>query len=375
MPMKRCLSFFMLLMLLFSFCSFASGEAEQPYVISTHKCGREYCYWETPMDITDTEAVWGMLTAPYTIVAGDGREQVYLYEEPDKESTPVGEVTTGTQGVHVLETLDNGWTKVECYSSSFHDSKIGAWNQLVTGYLPTELLVESTPNPSLGLVVDKLNQRLYVFADGQLLDVLAVSTGLPNERQPYNETRSGQYQITSKTGGFMSDNLFCALAFRFNSGDLIHEVPYVERDNGKKNYGYTEPKLGTRASHGCIRVQRKRTPSSMNMSWLWKNLKVGNSILIWEDAPGRSIPYPDPETVLYYRAGDSEFYHRSPKCFNRYKENYPEDTFLYSQLEEESFAGLKMCNYCYPPLRLAEIDAINAAHMPGAAVPAEEPAQ
>ncbi|MBE5777792.1 MAG: hypothetical protein E7331_00475 [Clostridiales bacterium] len=370
--MKRCLSFVLTVLLLLSFCTFASSDDQNGYVISEHRCGREHCYWETPMDITNTEAVWGMLTAPYIMVQGDGREQLYLYSEPDAASTPVGEVTTDTQGVHVLETLDNGWTKVECYSSSFHDSKVGAWNQLVTGYLPTELLVECTPNPSLGLVVDKLNQRLYVFSEGQLLDVLAVSTGLPNEKQPYNETRSGQYRITSKTGGFRSDDLYCALAFRFNSGDLVHEVPYVERDNGKKYYGRTEPKLGTRASHGCIRVQRKRTPSSMNMNWLWKNLKVGNPILIWEDAPGRSIPYPDPETVLYYRAKDSEYYHRSPECFNRYKENFPTDTFLYSQLDEEPFASLTMCNYCYPPLRKGEIDLINQAHLPGASVSTAE---
>ena len=335
------------------------------YVISSHQCGREHCYWETPMDITDTDAIWGMLTAPYITVSGNGTEQAYVYSAPAEDAKPIGELTTATQGVHVLETLDNGWSKVECYSSSFHGSKIEAWNQFITGYILTEKLVEVTPNPSLGIVVDKLTQRAYVFSEGRLLDTLAVSTGLPNAEQPYNETRSGQFQITSKTGGFYSDNLFCALAFRFNGGDLIHEVPYVERDDGYKHYGRTEPKLGTRASHGCIRVQRRRTPNGINMDWMWGNLKVGNSLVVWEDVPGRSIPYPDPDTTLYYYAKKSEFYHRSPDCFNRAKDRPPTDTFLYSQLDDEPFSKLTMCNYCYPPMRMAEIDQINLAHQPG----------
>lgn len=359
---KRILA--LILLLIVTLSSEMVFAEQDSYVISKNKCGNEFCYWETPMDITATEKVWGVLTAPYTIVSGDGREQIYLYAEPSSDSFPVGEVTTGTQGVHVLETLDNGWTLVECYSSSFHGSRIGAWNKLVQGYVPTEKLTTVTPNPSMGLVIDKLTQRMYVFSEGALLDVLAVSTGLANERQPYNETRSGQFQITSKTGGFYSDNLFCPRAFRFNSGDLIHEVPYVERDNGKKYYGTTELKLGSRASHGCIRVQRKRTPSGMNMGWLWERLKVGNPVFIWEDVAGRSISYPDPDTTLYYYANNAQFYHRSPDCFNKAKDCPPTDTFLYSQLDDPEFAALQLCNYCFPPLRKAEIDLINQSHLP-----------
>lgn len=358
--MKRFFSLLLAFLLLSSACN-ALGDG---HVISSHRCGRAFCYWETPMDITNTAAVWGMLTAPFTIVEGNGVTQVYVYSAPSEDAKPIGEVTTGTQAVHVLETLDNGWTQVECYSSSFHGSKIKAWNKLITGYLPTESLIEVTPDPSLCLLVDKLTQQLYVFSEGELLDVLAVSTGLPNESQPYNETRSGQYRVTSKTGGFYSDTLFCALAFRFNGGDLIHEVPYVQRTD-YKYYGRTEPKLRSRASHGCIRVQRKRTPSGMNMNWLWGKLKVGNPIAIWEDAPGRSIPYPDPDTTLYYRAQRSEYYHRSPDCFNKEKDRPPTDTFLYSQLDDEPYNKLQMCTYCFPPLRKAEIDLINQEHLPG----------
>ena len=88
-------------------------------------------YWETPMNIQDTQAVWEMLMSPITVVKGHQKSQQVLYSQPDSTSEPVGDVTRDSQGLHVLETRADGWSLVETYSSSFHDSKIRAWNQLV----------------------------------------------------------------------------------------------------------------------------------------------------------------------------------------------------------------------------------------------------
>ena len=139
-------------------------------------------YWTLPMDITDEEAVWKMLMEPMTVVRiGSGnqeKKQTYLYKEPDENSKKVGVVTRDSQGVRVIEKLDSGWSLVECYSSSFHDTKVKAWNMLVQGYIKTEYLTQVQPNPNLGIVVDKLTQRLYIFQDGKLLTTLLCSTGL-----------------------------------------------------------------------------------------------------------------------------------------------------------------------------------------------------
>ncbi len=106
------------------------------------------------------------------------------------------------------------------------------------------------------------------------MSTLLVSTGLSNAEQPYNETRSGEFLYISATGGFQSDNMFCPRGMKFNDGDLLHEVPYIQRyEGGSKIYSATEPYLGQRASHGCIRVQRKTTPEGINMKWIWDNLK------------------------------------------------------------------------------------------------------
>ena len=69
------------------------------------------------------------------------------------------------------------------------------WNTLVTGYVETKLLKEIRPNQEMGLVVDKLTQRLYVFLEGKLYSTLLVSTGL--SLFVYNSL-SSQYKDTSR---------------------------------------------------------------------------------------------------------------------------------------------------------------------------------
>ena len=178
------------------------------------------------MDYTDEAAVWAMLTAPMTVVKGDGRTQVRIRKEPDSKSAAIGILTRATQGIRVIETLDNGWSLIECYSSSFADNTVKAWNLLVQGYVETNTLttVEWDSNDKYGLVVDKLTQRLYVYEDGHLISTLLVSTGLANAKQPFNETRSGEYIIGSFTGEFTSGNLYCGMGLRYNDGDLLHEA-------------------------------------------------------------------------------------------------------------------------------------------------------
>jgi len=330
-------------------------------------------YWTMPMDITNEAAVWEMLTAPMTVVdtgkKSSEKSQTYLYQEPDKESLKIGVVTCESQGVRVIEHLDNGWSLVECYSSSFHDTKVEAWNLLVSGYLPTEYLKEVKTNPDFGLVVDKLTQRIYVFQEGKLLTTLLCSTGLVmwngKKYQPYNETRSGEFFLMSKVGVLKSDRLLCDMAIRFNDGDMIHEVPHVKNGDGTRNYKSTEPKLGTKCSHGCIRVQRNRTPEGINMAWIYKQVKSGSlvKIAIWEDWQGRQIPVPSGDTVLYYNPDKGQYYHRSSFCYCAQKITFT--PFRYDQLEEEPFSKLEACPYCGPARRVAEIEAVNQQYAAG----------
>ena len=324
-------------------------------------------YWTLPMDITDEEAVWKALTAPITVL-DNGRKnaektQVIIRSEPMDTSDGVGMVTCISQGVHVLERGEE-WSLIECYSSSFHDSAILNWNVLVQGYVPTAYLKEVIPNQEMGLVVDKLTQRLYVFREGKLFSTLSVSTGMANAKQPYNETRSGEFLLVSKVGEFSSDNMKCALALRFNDGDLLHEVPYITGSDGKyKDYSITEPKLGTKASHGCIRVQRQESPEGVNQKWLWNNYKKNTRILIWEDWQGRQIPVPEDDMVLYSLKKKSGYYHTTDQCGTvRGKKT---ETLTYGQLEEEAYRKLKPCPLCAAPGRQDTIQSINTKYAEG----------
>ena len=322
-------------------------------------------YWTLPMDITDEEAVWKALTAPITVL-DNGRKnaekmQVIIHSRPDDESDGIGMATCISQGVHVLERGED-WSLIECYSSSFHDSPVLNWNSLVQGYVPTAYLKEVKPNQELGLVVDKLTQRLYVFRDGKLFSTLLVSTGLSNAKQPYNETRAGEYLLVSKVGEFASDNLRCAMALRFNDGDLLHEVPYIAGDYGK-DYSVNEPKLGTKASHGCIRVQRQASPEGVNQKWLWNNYQKNTRIMIWEDWQGRQIPIPDRNMPLFCVKKRTGSYHTTEQCAAVRGKRTEE--FTYGQLEEDEYRKLRPCPLCAAPSRLEKILITNAVYAEG----------
>ena len=319
--------------------------------------------WTVPMDITDEEAVWQALTAPVTVL-DDGKDkaavrQAVIRKEPDPKSQGIGTVTLASQGVYVLEKGET-WSKIATYSSSFHDSPILNWNALVEGWVETRLLKTVTPNQKMGLVVDKLTQRMYIFREGKLFSTLLVSTGLANARQPYNETRSGEYLLGSSVGGFESDNMYCPRAIRFNDGDLVHEVPYIKRS--VVDYSVTEPRLGSRASHGCIRVQRKLNPEGINHEWLYNNYKMGTKILIWEDWQGRQLPVPGDETVFWHNPRLRDYYHCSDHC--PLLETRTPSEITYGELNGET-NKLRACPACGPAPRRSRIEEINTLYAEG----------
>ena len=325
----------------------------------------EGCYFCTPMNIKDEAAVWKMLTSPMTVVDLDQKRQLVIRSEPNSDSKGVGVITGASQGVHVLEKLDNGWTLVETYSSSFHDSAVKEWNAYVKGYVPSSSLMVKTPSQKYGLLVDKLTQRLYIFKEGKLFSTLLASTGLYNDRQPYNETRAGEFMLISKSGGFKSDNLICPLGIRYNGGDLLHEVPHVLNGDGSKNLRNTEPKLGTRASHGCIRTQRLKSPEGVNMQWIWNNVPVGKNgakLVIWEDFQGRYMETPSDDTPLYYNAKGGSYYHTDEMCPTVRDQYLPLDAFTYGELENDAFKDLLPCRGCGTVDRVAHIEKINSEH-------------
>ena len=334
-------------------------------------------FWSMEVGNYDWQAIWQVMTAPMTVVKGTGKQaerQTYkLRGTPDSKGEIIGLVTCETQGVNVLERLENGWTKVELYNSSYGEAyrtagKGGGYGDtgaLISGYVETARLGTFTPRTEYGILIDKMTQELYIVTENGLLSTLLVSTGYASAKQPWNETPAGEFYLSSKVGDFNSGNLVCGYGMRFNNGDILHQVPYIYNEKyDLKDFSTCEKYLGEKASHGCIRVQRKANEDGVNMKWIWDNVPTKTKLLIWDDAkrPQPFMEYPvSPETVLYFNPNGGQYYHADQNCASIKDRYLPlQGSVTYRELDDPQYTYLTPCKHCNPPsLRMSEIDTLN----------------
>ena len=361
----------LLAMLLFASAGFAEPMPARDMVYRTPNedsevlCDHDFCFWQMTEGETDEDLVWQVLTQPLIVLEGKQRDQIRVRARPEKDCEDyVGVVTCASQGVHVLRE-EGDWTLIEAYSSAEEGSKVRVWAELFQGYVETKLLKELPVDDTYGLVIDKLQQRLYVYKEGRLFSTLLCSTGFPREDTPFNETPAGEYGIVSWVGAFWAGSLYCDKALRINSGIMIHEVPCLisqDETTGEEKRDYTrcERYLGEKASHGCIRVQKEFTPERVNAEWLWKNLsrKPVTKVIIWDEI-GRVLGYPDEDYPLYYNPKGGKNYHSSAECVLVNEKYRPLAEFTWGELEEEPYRKLTPCPGCAPQLRSAGIDTVN----------------
>ncbi len=328
-------------------------------------CEHDFCFWQLNEGEMDEDLVWEVLTQPMTVLEGKQREQIRVRARPDADCEDfVGVVTCASQGVHVLR-QEGEWTLIEAYSSAEEGSKVQVWATRFQGYVKTKLLRELQVDDEYGIVIDKLQQRLYVYREGRLYATLLCSTGFPREDTPFNETPAGEFAIVSWVGAFWAGSLYCDKALRINSGIMLHEVPCtISTDEAtgeeKRDYTRCERYLGEKASHGCIRIQKELTPERVNAEWLWKHLsrKPVTKVIIWDEI-GRQLGYPDDDYPLYYNPKGGKNYHSSPDCV-LVKEKYrPLQAFTWGELDEEPYSRLAACPGCAPQLRREGIDTVN----------------
>jgi len=326
-------------------------------------------YWKLPVGVWDEEKIWKVMQQPITVLFGKDQRDTYKLraarDDSAKRENILGEISYESQGVHVLEQYDDGWSLVEAYNSSYGPDNrsrrgYGDTDALIRGYIRTSELKTVTPRDDYGILIDKHKQLMYVFKEGKLFTELVISTGIPTRQQPWNETPSGEFLMISRTGDFTTGNLVCRMAMRINAGVLIHEVPYiVNQSTGYWDYSSQEAQLGKKASHGCIRVQRRNNDDGINMTWLWSNIKVNTKVLVWDD-DGRYHEYPDAGLPLFYNPDGGKYYHLDQNCSSIKNRFLPlKGETAYGQLEDELTRKLTPCPYCKPPVRSAEIDELN----------------
>ena len=333
-------------------------------------------FWEMNPDDYDLsnpehqQAIWDVMMQPITVLSGDQTENIYITRSPGISARPYKENCTGelhgqSQGVRVVEedTDGDGYVLIEAYTNDGTKTDNSYMESIaaskVQGYIKKSRLYQVTPSDKYALLVDKLRQKLYIFESGRIISSLDVSTGLNTKSQPYNETPAGEFLVVSWTGDFKAgSNTIGRFALRINGGTLLHEVLHdVGADGKTKIYDNYEPQLGYKASHGCVRIPRRKNADGINMQWLWDNLEKNTKVLIWEDK-GRKMydpELPDPDTQLYRNPNGGSNYHLDENCSGVKDKFLPlTGDFTYADLDGE-FKKLTPCVYCGAPLKKAEL--------------------
>ena len=319
--------------------------------------------WFGEFDPYDEEAVWARLQADITVLNVDQKERVFLSDGPNGKRKTVDEHRGFFYGesvaVKVLEQQD-GWSKIQAYND---------YDEIEEGWVRPGRLRTVSPNRTWGMIVDKRTQRLYLYKEGKLVTELLISTGTTKgQNEDFCETASGEFLLISATGGFWSGNLWCDQAIRFNGGDLLHMVPamyYGETvgiladDTG--DYGVCESALGSRASHGCIRVQRKENEDGYNHQWIWNNLRNEKNIkiIVWDD-DGRRLPETAADTPMYYNPDGGAMFHTDANCPSVKSRYLPLSPLSYGDLARYPHTKLTPCGRCSAPQRPEVVASWNA---------------
>ena len=229
--------------------------------------------------MSDAE-IWEIMMKPSVVVNATGSSSRFvLRESPTNRSAAVGLVCCATQGLEVLA-IEGDWAQVR--AGNYSDG------HFITGWYPVKGLTVVTPAPHYAVLVDKRSQTLTVYHDGVPLGTVPVSTGLPTEKKPQRETSPGAFLTDIHfSRDFAQDGARYDYPMRYQGGNIIHSTGYARIPHAAysvKDYSKNLPRLGQKASHGCVRVSPFTTPDcEINSYWLWTHLPFHTRVIILDD--------------------------------------------------------------------------------------------
>lgn len=229
--------------------------------------------------MSDAE-IWEIMMKPSVVVNATGSSSRFvLRESPTNRSAAVGLVCCATQGLEVLA-IEGDWAQVR--AGNYSDG------HFITGWYPVKGLTVVTPAPHYAVLVDKRSQTLTVYHDGVPLGTVPVSTGLPTEKKPQRETSPGAFLTDIHfSRDFAQDGARYDYPLRYQGGNIIHSTGYARIPHAAysvKDYSKNLPRLGQKASHGCVRVSPFTTPDcEINSYWLWTHLPFHTRVIILDD--------------------------------------------------------------------------------------------
>ena len=222
------------------------------------------------------EEIWELMTAPAVVFdngQGTGND---ILSKPGKGGKVLGHVHGTGTALEVIRIEEGGkWAYV------------GAWNlqkaNYIEGYVKVSDLKVVTPAQDYGLLIDKQTQTMVIFANGERVAELKVSTGNPALKY---ETEAGSYLTCNRLASFRTGSYRYEFPFRINGATLIHSVGWLEH-NSFRSFENENARLGTKASHGCVRVERT-TEGGYNAWWLWTHLRWNTRVIIMDDPVQRA---------------------------------------------------------------------------------------
>ena len=245
-----------------------------------------------PEDPSDDAAVWAAICAPAVVGSGFEQRKLHLLAEKNSRAEVVGDAYRDTVALTVLELCEDGWARV------------GTWNhgtgEFTEGWVRQDQLTVRYPNKRYGVVVDKRDQVLRVYAEGRCIGEAKISTGLQaaGEHALHSETRAGAYLTGTRWSKFADEGVTYQYPIRIDGPNLIHQVGWKTRAGIPDGLAAQEAALGTKASHGCVRVARTPDEGGINAYWLWTHLPRGTKVLVIDDPETRharldelGIPY------------------------------------------------------------------------------------
>ena len=226
-----------------------------------------------PSDFSDDEAVWKALTAPVAVGAGAEGAGLRIMTEKGARSGYIATVSCRTTGLSVLEISDDGWVRVGVWRQAD-----GYWTE---GWVKKDKLRMIRPNDRYGAVVDKKNQTMTVYENGRKIGTVLVSTGYTTAESRSADTHSGIFLMATRMETFPQNGHIYNYPVRIDGYNLIHSAGY-EKVNGQRDYAQELAVLGTKASHGCIRLD-PRAPEEeggINAWWVWTHLGHDTKIIV-----------------------------------------------------------------------------------------------
>ena len=238
-------------------------------------------YWELTADASDAD-IWAALTRTMVSVNVGESESAYIYNATDN-GRKIGSVSGLSQGLNLIEDLDDGWSVVEAYRN-----EDGAF---VRGYIRTNKLRTVEPSNMYGLVIDKAAQTLTVYKNGERIGSCAVSTGLPTVKYLHRETPAGEFITVTRRGTIENSGGYSKYTVRISGNYHLCEIPTTKK-NGK-DYSLMADKLGQKASRGNICLAHdESSDGGINAEWIWdltdSNKKI--KVLVFDDKDRSSIP-------------------------------------------------------------------------------------